>query len=192
MDAYAPEIEWMMRRLFDSLRENDRRRYAAIEAAKLGHGGIEYISRVSWVAIRRPSGWGLAELEGADEPRYGSLAKKGGGRKRLIEFRPGSRVDFPQGARGPHRGRPDAARGEVDELVAAADRQADDQAWGLLSVGDVVSQLLKKHGYRRRKALKKKTMGPRHPDRNAQFENIARVKKKYLKAGLPVISMDGD
>jgi Rhodopirellula transposase DDE domain len=48
---------------------------------------------------------------------------------------------------------------------------------------DVVSQLLKKHGYRRRKALKKKTMGPRHPDRNAQFENIARLKKKYLKAG---------
>jgi hypothetical protein len=55
---------------------------------------------------------------------------------------------------------------------------------------DVVSQLLKKHGYRRRKALKKKTMGSRHPDRNAQFENIARLKKKYLKAGLPVISID--
>ncbi len=32
-------------------------------------------------------------------------------------------------------------------------------------------------------------MGPRNPDRNAQFENIARLKKKYLKAGLPVISM---
>jgi hypothetical protein len=55
---------------------------------------------------------------------------------------------------------------------------------------DLVSQLLKKHGYRRRKALKKKTMGPRHPDRNAQFENIARLRKKYLKAGLPVISID--
>ena len=55
---------------------------------------------------------------------------------------------------------------------------------------DVVSQLLRKHGYRRRKALKKKTMGPRNPDRNAQFENIARLKKEYLKAGLPVISMD--
>ena len=54
----------------------------------------------------------------------------------------------------------------------------------------VVSQLLKKHGYGRRKALKKKTMGPRHPDRNTQFENIARLKKVYLKAGLPVISID--
>jgi DDE family transposase len=55
---------------------------------------------------------------------------------------------------------------------------------------DVVSQWLRKHGYRRRKAVKKKTMGPRHPDRNAQFENIARLRKKYLKAGLPVISID--
>ncbi len=54
----------------------------------------------------------------------------------------------------------------------------------------VVSQLLRKNCYRRRKALKKKTMGPRHPDRNAQFENIARLKKAYLKAGLPVVSMD--
>jgi hypothetical protein len=54
----------------------------------------------------------------------------------------------------------------------------------------VVSQLLRKHRYRRRKALKKKTMGPRHPDRNAQFENIARLKKKDLKAGRPVLSMD--
>jgi hypothetical protein len=53
----------------------------------------------------------------------------------------------------------------------------------------VVSQLLRKHGYRKRKALKKKTMG-HHRDRNAQFEKIARLRKKYLNAGLPVISID--
>lgn len=33
-------------------------------------------------------------------------------------------------------------------------------------------------------------MGPRHPDRNAQFENIAKLKEEYLKKGLPVISID--
>jgi hypothetical protein len=54
---------------------------------------------------------------------------------------------------------------------------------------DVVSQLLRQHGHRRRKALKKKTMG-HHRDRNAQFENIARLKQEYLEAGLPVISID--
>ena len=46
MDAYAPRIERMMKRLYDSLAEDDRRRYAAIESTKLGHGGVEYISSV--------------------------------------------------------------------------------------------------------------------------------------------------
>ena len=41
---YPPDVEVGMRTLYRSLRENDRRRYAAIEAAKLGHGGLEYIT----------------------------------------------------------------------------------------------------------------------------------------------------
>jgi len=53
-----------------------------------------------------------------------------------------------------------------------------------------VKRLLKKHGYVRRKARKSRAMGRRHPDRNAQFENIARLKREYLEAGDPVISMD--
>ena len=40
MDAYATEVERVMKRLFDSLAEKDRRRYAAVEATKLGHGGV--------------------------------------------------------------------------------------------------------------------------------------------------------
>ena len=54
----------------------------------------------------------------------------------------------------------------------------------------VVKQLLQKHGYVKRKARKVKAMGPRHPDRNAQFENIARLRKEYLEAGDPVLSVD--
>lgn len=53
----------------------------------------------------------------------------------------------------------------------------------------VVRKLLKKHGLGQRKACKKKSMGA-HPDRNAQFENIARLKAGYLAAGEPVISID--
>ena len=41
---YSPDIEQAMRSFYDSLSEKDRRRYAAIEAAKLGHGGTEYIA----------------------------------------------------------------------------------------------------------------------------------------------------
>jgi hypothetical protein len=44
MDGYSVEIERQMRRFFDSLSEADRRRYAGIEAVKLGHGGIKYLS----------------------------------------------------------------------------------------------------------------------------------------------------
>jgi len=48
MDAmcYSPQIEQTMKTMYLSLREKDRRRYAAVEAAKLGHGGVEYISRL--------------------------------------------------------------------------------------------------------------------------------------------------
>lgn len=53
----------------------------------------------------------------------------------------------------------------------------------------VVAWLLHRHGFRRRRAVKNKTMG-RHPDRNAQFENIARLKQEYLAAGLPMVSID--
>jgi hypothetical protein len=76
MVAYAPEIERVMKRLFDSLRENDRRRYAAVEATKLGHGGVDYIARLLGCdpkTIRQ----GQAELEGADDLDCGRVRKKG-------------------------------------------------------------------------------------------------------------------
>jgi hypothetical protein len=44
MTPYPANIEQSMKTMYRSLREKDRRRYAAVEAAKLGHGGTEYIS----------------------------------------------------------------------------------------------------------------------------------------------------
>jgi hypothetical protein len=76
MDVYAAEVERMMKRLFDSLKENDRRRYAAIEAAKLGHGGLEYVASVLGCdpkTIRV----GLVELEGEDVLDTSRSRKKG-------------------------------------------------------------------------------------------------------------------
>jgi hypothetical protein len=73
----------------------------------------------------------------------------------------------------------------VDELVSGADFAAarrigdSSQSTGRFPI------LLRKNGYRKRKALKKTTMGPRNPNRNAQFKKITRLKKRYLKAGLP-------
>jgi Rhodopirellula transposase DDE domain len=53
----------------------------------------------------------------------------------------------------------------------------------------VVKRLLRKHRYVQRKAQKSKAMG-QNPDRNQQFENIARLKQEYLETEDPIISMD--
>jgi Rhodopirellula transposase DDE domain len=52
-----------------------------------------------------------------------------------------------------------------------------------------VRKLLKKHGLGQRKTRKKKSLGT-HPDRDAQFQNIARLKAAYMAKGEPVISID--
>jgi hypothetical protein len=46
MMTYTRDVETQMKRFFDSLSEKDRRRYAAVEAAKLGYGGLEYICAI--------------------------------------------------------------------------------------------------------------------------------------------------
>ena len=46
MFPYPPPVEAAMCTFFGSLREKDRRRYAAVEASKLGHGGITYIAQL--------------------------------------------------------------------------------------------------------------------------------------------------
>jgi hypothetical protein len=76
MSPYPPTVERMMKRLYHSLRENDRRRYAAIEAAKLGHGGTEYIAALLGCdpkTIRQ----GVGELEAEDELDTRRVRKKG-------------------------------------------------------------------------------------------------------------------
>jgi hypothetical protein len=77
MDVYAAEVEQKMQRCFGWLSEKDRRRYAAVEAAKLEHGGIEYIARVLACdpkTIRQ----GLRDLEDEEDAAAGRIRKKGG------------------------------------------------------------------------------------------------------------------
>lgn len=44
MNCYSVAVERQMQALYDSLSEKDRRRYAAVEAVKLGHGGLQYVA----------------------------------------------------------------------------------------------------------------------------------------------------
>ena len=76
MDAYPAHVEVKMKRLFGWLSEKDRRRYAAVEAAKLGHGGVEYIARVLGCDPKTIQ-QGLKELEQPEDPAAGRVRKKG-------------------------------------------------------------------------------------------------------------------
>lgn len=74
---YPPETEQRMKTLYHSLNERDRRRYAAIEADKLGHGGQAYISQLlgcDHKTLQR----GLAELDHPPDLPRGRVRKKGG------------------------------------------------------------------------------------------------------------------
>ncbi len=53
----------------------------------------------------------------------------------------------------------------------------------------IVDQLLDRYGYHERKALRMQPMSS-HPDRNSQFETIARFKREYLDSPDPILSMD--
>jgi len=67
--------------------------------------------------------------------------------------------------------------------------QADLQERDFAISEDIVRQLLRDNGYRRRQMLKYLDMD-QHPDRDAQFRNIARLKEQYLSSGNPIVSID--
>jgi hypothetical protein len=67
--------------------------------------------------------------------------------------------------------------------------QADLRERDLAVSADVVRQLLRDNGYHRRQMLKYLDMD-QHPDRDAQFVNIARIKEQYLQSGNPIVSID--
>jgi hypothetical protein len=76
VNAYPPNVERQMKELYGSLNEKDRRRYAAVEAAKLGYGGQTYIVELfgcDYKTLRR----GLEELDEPPDLPPGRIRKKG-------------------------------------------------------------------------------------------------------------------
>lgn len=76
MTPYSPDVELAMITFCGSLREKDRRRIAAVEAAKLGPGGLAYIARLLGIdshTIRR----GEADLKDLPDVPAEQVRKKG-------------------------------------------------------------------------------------------------------------------
>lgn len=80
MRKYNVEDEYQMHAFFETLSEKDKRRYAAVEAKKLGHGGQLYMAKVLGCSARTIQR-GQNELKANVELSKGRIRHPGGGRK---------------------------------------------------------------------------------------------------------------
>lgn len=145
-----------MKKYYLTLSEKDKRRYAALEAHKLGQGGIQYIAELLG-CHRNTITAGLKELAALpDEPHYDPrIRKPGGGRKSYDETHPEIDETFEALMADQMAGDPmdDEIKWTNQSPQALADQLEAD--YGIKVSHHVISQLLVKHNYRRRQVEKK-------------------------------------
>lgn len=190
LQPYRSEIEQAMKKYYATLSEKDQRRYAAVEALKLGLGGKSYIARILGCSEKTVHN-GLEELAQLPaEPVYeAAIRKAGGGRKRYDEHHPNIDEQFLSVLKEHTAGDPmdekviwtDLTPDEISKLLAR-DHQVKVST-------SVIKKLLKKHNYRRRKAQKKQTMKS-VVHRDEQFRNIKALVAEFMVRGDPIISFD--
>jgi hypothetical protein len=187
IEPYSPEIEAQMCNFYQSLSEKDRRHYAAIEAKKLGYGGISYICRVLHCNERTVTR-GMSELEKRLPENEKRIRLPGGGRKSILA------TTLELDAAFQHVLEAHTAGSPMDETVKWTNLTRGEIASYLQDEGfnvsvTVVDQLLDRHNYRRRQAFKVEA-GKQAPQRDEQFQNIATLKQQYHEQDNPVMSMD--
>lgn len=185
----SSEITAQMRKFYQSLSEKYRRRYAAIEVAKIGYSGISYISRIL-ATDRNTISKGIKQLKSESQTTFERhrIRQKGGGRKTSESLIPGLNETFLEVLKDYTAGSP------MDEKIKWTNLTQEEIAEGLKVHGitvsvTVVKKLLKKHGYVKRQAQKKQTTGIAK-NRNEQFENLARITEVYELQENHIISMD--
>ena len=176
-----------MQQFYQSLSEKDRRRYAALEAFKLGWGGQSYISQLLGCDDEAMQ-LGLTELGQPEALEMKRIRREGGGRKSSLSAIEGIDAAFRKVIAEHTAGSP------MDETVKWTNLTQQEIAHLLEQEGIkvsviVVAQLLKKHNYRKRQAPKRIATGS-HPQRNEQFENIKRLKTEFQALGYAILSMD--
>ncbi len=187
MNGYSAEIEVQMQRYYQSLSEKDRRRYAAIESIKFDYGGAAYIRRLLG-CHHDTLQQGLRDLHDESILDESRIRQSGGGRKSALAEIAGIDAAFLRVLADHTAGSP------MDEQIKWTNLTRQQIAGFLQLEGiqvsvTVVDQLLEKHHYRKRQAVKKLSGGG-HEDRDAQFKNIDKIKQSYQESGNPVLSMD--
>lgn len=187
VETYHREIEKQMQWYYQSLSEKDRRRYAALEAEKLGYGGITYISKLVGCNYRTIAK-GIEELHNQSVMSSPRIRRSGGGRKQALKSIEGIDEAFLKVIQHHTAGSPmdedvkwtNLTRQQITDLLKGS---------GINVSVTVVDQLMTKHRFRKRKAVKILATGSSE-HRNEQFENIERLKEEYFADANPAISMD--
>ena len=188
IQAYSPEIESQILNFFNSLSEKDRRRYAAIEATKLGYGGVTYIRSILQCDDRTITR-GLQELNAELSNESSCIRRSGAGRKLMLDTTEGLQDAFLEVIKEHTAGSP------MDETIKWTNLSRSDISEHIMNKGyavsvTVVDQLLEKNDFRPRQAFKVEAGKKNIPHRDEQFKNIAQLKQDYTEKGLPVLSMD--
>jgi hypothetical protein len=214
---YSDEIEQAMRILYASLSERDRRRYAAIEAAKLGHGGITYIASILGCSFKTIC-QGQSDLAVLSD---GIVLKK-----RIPKTLPaptdqpqqpmhevagvqaGKRIRRPGGGIKPIEVRHPEIEAVLERMLTdeVAGDPMSDRRWvrsslkrlssmlkaeGYAACGRVVGRLLRKLGYSPKANERKQGQSrPNCPERDEQFRYIASQRETFGVSGWPIISVD--
>jgi hypothetical protein len=197
--GYGQEHEETMRLYFRSLPEDHRRRYAGIEALKIGLGGIAYIARVLGMS-RRTIYAGIRELQamgddGGEPPRRPSgdakrIRRPGGGRPKAAQRQAGLEQTFKEILEAHSAGSP------TDPNVRWTDLKPMQLADELVERGyeigrNTAAKLLDESGYRRR-ALRKEliTGSVDAQERDQQFRYIDTLRRQAQACGNPVLGVD--
>ena len=170
--------------------ERVRRHWAASEAKAYGWGGVCAVSAATGMSrstIRK----GMAELDlreqTPDAPIAERLRSPGGGRKSLTEIDPRLFQRLERLVDPSTRGDPMSPLRwtckSTYELAQALTKQGHELS--PRSVG----RLLNGAGFSLQGNRKTKE-GKDHPDRNAQFEHISQMVKRFQRKAQPVISVD--
>ena len=197
--GYDQAHEDTMRLYGDSLPEDHRRRYAAVEALKIGRGGITYVAKVLGMS-RRTIYTGIRELDAMGEddgspPRRPSgdarrIRRPGGGRPKATERQAGLEQTFEDILEAHSAGSP------TDPSVIWTDLKPMQLAGELLRHGfeigrNTAARLLERAGYRRRSLRKELITGYADAnERDQQFRHIEALRRQAHARGNPVLCVD--
>ncbi len=185
MDARSEVLRQKFGAVWPHLDERTRRVMAASEALSLGYGGVSIVSRACGLS-RKAIHKGMHELR-EGEPLVGRIRRPGGGRKSITQCDPGLVETLEELIDEQTRGDPQSPLRWICKSTRVIAQELAQQDHPVSHVK--VAQLLHDLDYSLQ-GNRKTEEGTDHPDRDAQFRHINRTVKRYLRQGLPVISVD--